>query len=100
MAGLPMMLKNKEESDSISLKSTSDITMRKRLHEDSSDMSIESETQVIESSNNFEESKNDLYADSKMYSNILDELKKEELKIAQRYEGGGTSLITMQKYID
>jgi hypothetical protein len=43
-AGLPMMLKNKEESDSISLKSTSDITMRKRLHEDSSEMSIESET--------------------------------------------------------
>jgi hypothetical protein len=43
-AGLPMMLKNKEESDSISLKSTSDITMRNRLHEDSSEMSIESET--------------------------------------------------------
>jgi hypothetical protein len=39
-----MMLKNKEESDSISLKSTSDVTMRKRLHEDSSEMSIESET--------------------------------------------------------
>jgi hypothetical protein len=39
-----MMLKNKDESESISLKSTSDITMRKRLQENSSEMSIESET--------------------------------------------------------
>ena len=94
-AGLPMMLKNKEESDSISLKSTSDITMRNRLHEDSSEMSIESETQVIESSNNFEEFKNDFYADSKLYSNVLDDIKKEERKIAQRYEGGEQSLYTI-----
>lgn len=49
----------------------------------------------MNSSNNFEESKNDFYAESKNYSNILSDLKREELKITQRYEGGEVSLYTI-----
>ena len=80
-AGLPIILKNKEESESISLRSTSDITMRKRAHEDSSDLSVESETQIINPSSNFEESKNDFYGNSRLYSNILSDLNNEQQKI-------------------